>query len=137
MSVIMLIPQNNIKLKYSREKFFMIEILQSKIHRASVSDANINYRGSITIPINLLEFVGLREYQKVLVVNINNAQRFETYVIKTDRTGYICLNGACARLANIGDKIIIMSFKYVDDVPEGYKPQIIVLNENNEVEISE
>lgn len=114
----------------------MIEILQSKIHRASVSDANINYRGSITIPINLLEFVGLREYQKVLVVNINNAQRFETYVIKTDRTGYICLNGACARLANIGDKIIIMSFKYVDDVPEGYKPQIIVLNENNEVEIS-
>lgn len=115
----------------------MIEILQSKIHRATVSDANINYKGSITIPADLLEFLSLREYQKVLVVNINNAQRFETYVIKTDRMGYICLNGACAHLASIGDRIIIMAFEYVDDVPEGYKPKVIVLNENNEVEISE
>jgi len=115
----------------------MIEVLQSKIHRAVVSDANINYEGSITIPIDLMGLVGLCEYQKVLVVNINNAHRFETYVIKTDKIGYICLNGACARLASVGDRIIIMAFEYVDDVPDGYKPKIIVLNKNNEVKISE
>ena len=112
-------------------------MLQSKIHRAVVSDANINYEGSITIPVDLMGLVGLREYQKVLVVNINNAQRFETYVIKTDRTGYICLNGACARLASVGDRIIIMAFGYVEYAPDGYKPKIIFLNKNNEVERSE
>ena len=115
----------------------MIEVLQSKIHRATVVDANINYEGSITIPADLIDLVGLREYQKVLVVNINNAQRFETYVIKTDKTSYICLNGACARLASIGDRIIIMAFEYFNNVPDNYKPKIIILNGRNEVERSE
>jgi len=111
----------------------MIEILQSKIHRAVVTDANINYEGSITIPTNLMELTGLCEYQKVLVVDINNGQRFETYVIETTKQNYICLNGACARLASVGDRIIIMAFQYVDNVPNNYKPEIVVLDENNEV----
>ena len=111
----------------------MIEILQSKIHRAVVTDANINYEGSITIPIDFMKLTGLCEYQKVLVVNINNGNRFETYVIETAKPNFICLNGAAARLVTVGDRIIIMAFKYVDNVPKNYKPKIIVLNENNEV----
>jgi len=71
------------------------------------------------------------------VVNINNGSRFETYVIKTDNKNYVCLNGACARLANVGDRIIIMAFKYVDNVSNNYKPKIVVLGENNEVVRSE
>ena len=115
----------------------MIEILQSKIHRAIVSDANINYEGSITIPVDLMELVGLCDYQKVLVVDINNGKRFETYVIKTNNKNYVCVNGAAARLVAIGDRIIIMAFEYIDSVPDDYSPKIIVLNENNEVERSE
>ena len=111
----------------------MIEILQAKIHRAVVTDANINYEGSITIPTDLMEMVGLCAYQKVLVVDINNGNRFETYIIETSKQKFICLNGACARLAAVGDRIIIMAFQYVDSVPKDYKPKIIVLNENNEV----
>ena len=111
----------------------MIEILQSKIHRAVVSDANINYEGSITIPTDLMELIDLHEYQKVLVVDINNGNRFETYVIETTKKNFICLNGAAARLVTIGDRIIIMAFKYVNNVPNNYKPKIIVLDENNEV----
>ena len=111
----------------------MIEILQSKIHRAVVIDANINYEGSITIPADMMELTGLCEYQKVLVVDINNGKRFETYVIETTKQKFICLNGAAARLVTIGDRIIIMAFKYVDKVPNNYKPKIVVLDENNEV----
>lgn len=115
----------------------MIEILQSKIHRAVVSDANLNYEGSITIPIDLMELIGLHKYQKVLVVDINNGNRFETYVIETEQENYICLNGACARLAAVGDRIIIMAFKYINKIPEDYKPKIIVMNDKNEVVRSE
>ena len=111
----------------------MIEILQSKIHRAVVTNADLNYEGSITIPTDLMEMVGLCGYQKVLVADINNGNRFETYVIETSEQKYICLNGACARLATVGDRIIIMAFQYVDNVPKDYKPKIIVLDENNEV----
>ncbi len=111
----------------------MIEILQAKIHRATVTDANINYEGSITISTDLMKLVDLCEYQKVLVVDINNGQRFETYVIKTPKQKHICLNGACARLAAVGDRVIIMAFNFVDSVPENYEPKIIVLDENNEV----
>ena len=111
----------------------MIEILQSKLHRAVVTDANINYEGSITIPTDLMELIGLHKYQKVLVVDINNGNRFETYVIETEKQNYICLNGAAARLVTVGDRIIIMAFKFIDNVPADYKPKIIVLGENNEV----
>lgn len=111
----------------------MIEILQAKIHRAVVTDADLNYEGSITIPTDLIKLAGLCAYQKVLVVNINNGSRFETYVIETPKQKHICLNGACARLAAVGDRIIIMAFSFVESVPENYNPKIIVLDENNEV----
>ena len=111
----------------------MIEILQSKIHKAVVTDANINYEGSITISADLIKLVGLYEFQKVLVVDINNGQRFETYVIETADPNVICLNGAAARLVTVGDLVIIMAFAYVDSVPTNYKANIIILNNDNEV----
>ena len=111
----------------------MIEILQSKIHRAVVTDANINYEGSITISADLMKLVGLCEYQKVYVVDINNGQRFETYVIESADKNVICLNGAAARLVMVGDRVIIMTYDLVESVPENYKPKIIMLDEKNEV----
>lgn len=111
----------------------MIEILRSKIHRAVVTDANINYEGSITLSADLMKLVGLCEYQKVLVVDINNGQRFETYVIESANRNVICPNGAAARLVTVGDHIIIMAFSLVESVSENYKPKIIALDENNEV----
>ena len=92
-----------------------IEILKSKIHRVTVVEANLNYVGSITIDQDLMDAANLIEYEKVSVVNNNNGERFETYVIKGSRgTGVICLNGAAARKVAIGDIIIIMSFALVD-----------------------
>ena len=86
-----------------------IEMLQAKIHRATVTEANLNYVGSITVDETLLEKSGIREYQKVQVVDINNGARLETYTIAGERdSGVICLNGAAARLASAGDKVIIM-----------------------------
>ena len=98
-----------------------------------VTDANINYEGSITISRDLMKLAGLCEYQKVFVVDINNGQRFETYVIESAGRNVICLNGAAARLVAVGDRVIIMAFNFVDSIPENYKPKIIVLDENNEV----
>lgn len=110
-------------------------LLHAKIHRAVVTDANLNYTGSIELPEDLMEAADILEYEQVQVVNINNGTRFETYVIKG---GYgsrnICLNGAAARLGMVGDRIIIMS--YVDlEATElaAHRPRIIVLNENNEI----
>lgn len=84
-------------------------MLYSKIHRASVSDANLNYVGSITIDKELVEAAGLREGQKVDIVNINNGERFATYVIE-GKKGEMCLNGAAARKVQVGDKIIVMAY---------------------------
>lgn len=109
----------------------MIEVLKSKIHRVTVTDANLNYDGSISIASELLKVAGILEYQKVLVVDINNGQRFETYTIKSDKIGNICINGAAARLVNIGDKIIIMAFNYVENIEDTYKPTIVKVDEQN------
>ncbi len=111
----------------------MIEILQSKIHRAVVTDANIDYEGSITLSSSLLKQVNLSQYQKVLVVDVNNGSRFETYIIETKEENVVCLNGAAARLVSVGDRVIIMSFCYVDAIPDDYQPSVIHLNEKNEV----
>ncbi|SFS07037.1 aspartate 1-decarboxylase [Anaeromicropila populeti] len=113
----------------------MIEMLNSKIHRAVVTDANLNYEGSITIASKLMEAAGLFEFQKVHIVNIDNGQRFETYVIKGDKQGEICLNGAAARLVCIGDKVIIMSYKYVNEEDADKVNPIVVKvhGENNEI----
>jgi aspartate 1-decarboxylase len=88
-----------------------IEILKSKIHRAVVTEANLNYIGSITIDEALMEAAMLLENEKVQVVNVNNGERFETYVIKGKKgSGVICLNGPAARLCAVGDVIIILSY---------------------------
>jgi len=103
------------------------EILKSKIHRVTVVEANINYVGSITIDEDLMDAANLIEFEKVLVVNINNGERLETYVIKGGRgTGMICLNGSAARKVAVGDILIIMSFASMDfEEAKTFKPSIV------------
>ncbi|MGB4292621.1 MAG: aspartate 1-decarboxylase [Bacteroidales bacterium] len=105
----------------------LIEVVKSKIHNVSVTDANLNYIGSITIDEDLMDAAGIIENEKVQVVNINNGERFDTYVIKGTRgSGQICLNGAAARKVAIGDVLIIIS--YASMTPEeakSFKPRIL------------
>jgi len=112
------------------------EMLYSKIHRAVVTDANLNYVGSITIDEELLEAAKLKIGQKVEILNINNGERFSTYVIKGDRgKREICLNGAAARKAHPGDKIIIVADAlYEEKELQNYEPTIVLVNEKNEIE---
>ncbi|MCF7832749.1 MAG: aspartate 1-decarboxylase [Candidatus Marinimicrobia bacterium] len=111
------------------------KFLHAKIHRASVSDANLNYAGSISIPVDIMEIAGIGEYEFVQVVNINNGLRFETYVIKGESgSKNICLNGAAARLAEVDDRIIIMAYCDLDPSEiENHKPTIIVMDETNTI----
>ena len=104
-----------------------IEILKSKIHRVTVIEANLNYVGSITVDEDLMDAANMIEYEKVAVVDINNGERFETYVIKGGRgTGIICLNGAAARKVAVGDIIIIMSFALMDfEEAKSFKPNLV------------
>lgn len=110
-----------------------VTMLKSKIHRAVVTEANLNYIGSITIDSSLMKASGIMEYEKVQVVNINNGSRFETYVISgEENSGTICLNGAAARCAQTGDKIIIMAYaQMTPEEAENHKPQVIITDENN------
>lgn len=111
-----------------------IQALKSKIHRATVVQAELNYIGSITIDEALLEQAGIMEYEKVQIVDIDNGSRFETYVISGAReSGMICLNGAAARKVAVGDKIIIMS--YATMTPEELKenpPRVVFVDEKNQ-----
>ncbi|HIE35387.1 MAG TPA: aspartate 1-decarboxylase [Campylobacterales bacterium] len=113
-----------------------IEMLFSKIHRATVTDANLNYVGSITIDEELLEAAKLKVGQKVEILNINNGERFTTYVIKGERGKRdICLNGAAARKAHPGDKIIIVAYAlYREEELESYEPTIVLVNDNNDID---
>ncbi|MCK4259939.1 MAG: aspartate 1-decarboxylase [Halanaerobiales bacterium] len=110
-------------------------MLKSKIHRATVTEACLQYIGSITIDEDLMEQADMLENEKVLIVNIDNGQRFETYILAGERgSGIICLNGAAARLVQIGDKVIIMSFgNYSEDELENFKPSIVFVDEKNRV----
>jgi len=110
-------------------------MLKSKIHRATVTEANLNYVGSITIDRNLLKASGLIEYEKVQIVDINNGNRLETYIIGgKENSGVICLNGAAARLVNEGDKIIIMAYAQMDEKEaKSYKPTVVFVNDNNNI----
>lgn len=112
----------------------MIEVLKSKIHRAVVTGADINYEGSITIYEELMKKAGIYEYEKVSVVDVNNGNRFETYVIKgTDKNNAICVNGAAARLVAIGDIVIIMSYKMIkENSIQDYKPILLIVGQNNQ-----
>ena len=111
----------------------LIEMLYAKIHRATVTEANLNYVGSITIDKALLDKVSIKENQKVEVLNINNGERFSTYVIEgKENSGVICLNGAAARKACIGDKIIIVSYALLDDKErENHAPKIAHVDDKN------
>ncbi len=110
-------------------------MLKSKIHRAKVTEADLNYVGSITIDEALMEAADLLPYEKVQIVNNNNGERFETYVIKGPRnSGVICLNGAAARLAQRGDRVIILSYAAMDSRQAAtYKPKVIFVDENNRI----
>lgn len=106
---------------------------KSKIHRATVTEANLNYRGSITIDRKLMEAADIIENEKVFVVNVNTGDRFETYAINGEYgSGTICLNGAAARLAQCGDKVIIMTFGiYSQDEIKGLETKVILPDEKN------
>ena len=112
-----------------------IEMLYSKIHRATVTDANLNYVGSITIDEELMEEANLLVGQKVDIVNINNGERFSTYVIKGERGKRdICLNGAAARKVHPGDKIIIIAYASMDlEEAKSFKPKILIVDDNNNI----
>ncbi len=108
-------------------------MLKSKIHRATITDANINYEGSITIDSKLMKAADILPYEQVHVLNINNGARFTTYAIEGgEGSGEICLNGAAARLGVKGDLVIILTY---DSVPEeqlkNYKPRVVHVNEKN------
>jgi aspartate 1-decarboxylase len=105
----------------------IIEVLKSKIHRATITQANLNYVGSISIDEDLMDAANLIEFEKVQVVNINNGERLETYVIRGERgTGVISLNGAAARKAQIGDLVIIVSFCQLEfEEAKKHKPSIV------------
>lgn len=111
----------------------MFEMLYGKIHRATVTDANLSYIGSITIDLDLIEAANLKVGQKVDVVNINNGERISTYVIEGERASQtICLNGAAARKAQIGDKIIIIAYAMIDEKElKDFKPAIVLVDDKN------
>jgi len=110
-------------------------MLNSKIHRAVVTEADLNYVGSITIDQDLLDAVGMLPNEKVHIVNNNNGARFETYIISGQRgSGVICVNGAAARLVQRGDVVIILSYAYVmNDEAKDHKPTVAIMNENNSI----
>lgn len=110
-------------------------MMKGKLHRATVTEANLNYVGSITIDEELLEAVDMLPNEKVQIVNNNNGARFETYIIPGKRgSGVICLNGAAARLVQEGDKVIIISYGLVpEENARTHQPKVAVLDENNTI----
>lgn len=109
-----------------------VTLLKAKLHRACVTEADIDYEGSIAIDNSLLEESGMLPYEKVLVVDVENGQRFETYIIPSDRQGMIQVNGAAARLVAVGDHVIVMAFAQFEYPPEpGYLPKVVVLDGDN------
>jgi aspartate 1-decarboxylase len=112
-----------------------IEVLKSKIHKATITGSELNYIGSIAIDENLIEAANLIENEKVHIYNINNGERLETYVIKAARhSGIISLNGAAARKVAVGDKVIIVSYASLDfELAKQFKPTIIFPDDNNKL----
>ena len=112
-----------------------ITLLKAKIHRARVTQADLDYVGSVTIDTKLLREAGIFEYEKVQIVDINNGNRFETYTIAGEEgSGIICLNGAAAKCVSVGDKVIIMA--YANMTPQeaaSHKPTVLFVNDNNEI----
>jgi len=109
--------------------------LKSKIHRAAVTQAELNYEGSITIDADLIDAAEMNDFEMVSVVNINNGERFETYIIPGERgSGAVCLNGAAARKVVVGDRIIIMTYcQLSNDEIANHKPCIVIVDEKNKI----
>ena len=112
----------------------LITVLKSKIHRARVTQAELHYVGSITLDENLMEAADLMENEQVQVLNINNGERFTTYVIKGERnSGVVCLNGPAARRVQLGDIVIVVSYAMMDkNEARNYKPVLVYPDENNQ-----
>jgi len=110
-------------------------MFKSKIHRATITQAELHYEGSLTIDTDLMDAADLLPYEKVAIVNINNGERLETYIIPGERgSKTICLNGAAARKGVVGDRIIIISYASMsDEEARLYKPTIVLVNENNDI----
>jgi len=110
-------------------------MLKAKIHRATVTQAELDYVGSITVDMDLLEQAGILEYEKVQIVDVNNGSRFETYTIAGERgSGVMCLNGAAARMVQTGDKIILMAYAQVTpEEASELRPTVLFVNEKNKV----
>lgn len=113
----------------------LLDMLKGKIHRATVVQAELDYVGSITVDVDLLEAAGILEYEKVQIVDINNGMRFETYTIAGERgSGMICLNGAAARCVQKGDKIIIMCYaQLTPEEAKTNKPKVVFVDDNNKI----
>lgn len=113
----------------------MIEVFKSKIHRARVTEAELNYMGSITIDRDLLDAADLIPNEKVQIVNVNNGERFETYIIEGKRgSGVICLNGPAARRVQVGDLVIIISYAHMDkEAAKTFKPTVVFVDEDNRI----
>lgn len=111
----------------------IIEILKSKVHRATITEANLNYVGSLTLDEDLLDAAGMIENEKVTIVNINNGSRIETYLIKGKRgSGTCCLNGPAARQGAVGDIVIVISYAQMDfEEAKRFKPRIVFPKEGN------
>jgi len=112
-----------------------ISMLKGKIHRATVTEAKLNYVGSITVDEDLLDAAGILEYEKVQIVDIENGNRFETYTIAGERgSKMICLNGAAARCVSVDDKIIIMAYaNMTPNEAKDHKPNVVFVDENNDI----
>lgn len=111
------------------------EMLKSKVHRATITDANLNYEGSITLDPALMKLADIRENEKVQVVDLNNGNRFETYCIRGKKpgSGEVCVNGAASRLVQIGDLVIIMAFTWLSEAElEGFNPQVVKVDAKNQ-----
>ena len=112
-----------------------LHFMKSKLHKAIITEANLNYVGSITIDENLMKAVGIHEGEKVQITNNNNGERLETYVIKGEPgSGVICLNGAAARKVQVGDEVIIIAYCMIEEkeVPN-LEPKVAIMNKNNEI----
>jgi aspartate 1-decarboxylase len=112
---------------------YQIQILKSKVHRATVTEANIDYVGSLTMDADLMDAANMLEHEKIQVVNVNNGERIETYLIKGERgSGIICLNGPAARKAVVGDIVIIISYALMDfELAKTFKPIVVFPNSAN------
>ncbi|HET6386933.1 MAG TPA: aspartate 1-decarboxylase [Armatimonadota bacterium] len=114
-------------------------LCRSKIHRATVTEANLNYEGSLSLDGALMDAADILPFEKVQVVNVTNGQRFETYAIRApEQSGTVCLNGAAARLGHAGDLVIVMCYgQFDDDEARRTEPRIILVDERNRIRMSD